>query len=184
MFVPPFFVPLYASSLGLSSATGAGLVAGFSFASGVGRIISGWLGDLIGPLNSLFMSLLLSGVSMMALWPLSTNLASMAAFVIINGLANGGFFSIMPTVVGNVFGSARVAVAMGMILTSWSGGYLLVSLLLPTHDCFCLWSFFYGDDTDSPRAHLSRVICSMRTGAKRRGSRPIGQPCSMLGPWL
>ncbi|PGH12478.1 hypothetical protein AJ79_04222 [Helicocarpus griseus UAMH5409] len=35
----------------------------------------------------------------------------------------------MPTVVGNVFGSARVSVAMGMIVTSWAGapiaGYIL-----------------------------------------------------------
>ena len=33
----------------------------------------------------------------------------------------------MPTVVGNVFGSARVSVAMGMIVSGWVGGYLLVS---------------------------------------------------------
>jgi hypothetical protein len=29
----------------------------------------------------------------------------------------------------SVFGSARVAVALSMILTSWIGGYLMVSLL-------------------------------------------------------
>lgn len=32
----------------------------------------------------------------------------------------------MPTVVANVFGSARAAVVMSMILTSWIGGYLMV----------------------------------------------------------
>jgi hypothetical protein len=37
-----------------------------------------------------------------------------------------GFFATMPTVLGNVFGSARVAVAMGMIVTGWAGGYLMV----------------------------------------------------------
>ncbi|KAK7423520.1 hypothetical protein QQX98_000977 [Neonectria punicea] len=31
----------------------------------------------------------------------------------------------MPTVVGNTFGSARVSVAMGMIVTGWVGGYLM-----------------------------------------------------------
>jgi hypothetical protein len=30
-------------------------------------------------------------------------------------------------VVGNTFGSLRVSVAMGMIVTGWAGGYLLVS---------------------------------------------------------
>jgi MFS family permease len=48
--------------------------------------------------------------------------------VIINGAANGGFFSTTPTVVGNVFGSRRVGVAMGMIVSGWAGGYLMVSI--------------------------------------------------------
>ena len=63
---------------------------------------------------------------MLALWPASTTLGPLAAFVVINGAANGGFFATMPTVVGNVFGSARVAVAMAMVVTSWGGGYLMV----------------------------------------------------------
>jgi len=126
LFVPPFFLPLYSASLGLSSSVGAGLVAGFNFASAVGRLICGFLCDAIGPLNTLFMSLILSAASMLVLWPISTSLGPLIAFVIINGAANGGFFSCMPTVVGEVFGSARVSVAMGMIVTGWVGGYLLV----------------------------------------------------------
>lgn len=63
---------------------------------------------------------------MLVIWPTSTSLAALAIFVIINGVANGGFFSVMPTVVGNVFGSQRVSVAMGMIVTGWGGGYLMV----------------------------------------------------------
>jgi MFS family permease len=31
----------------------------------------------------------------------------------------------MPTVVGSMFGSIRVSVALGMIVTSWGGGYLM-----------------------------------------------------------
>ena len=117
---------MYSHSLGLSSSTGAGLVAGFNFSSAVGRIACGFLCDILGPLNTLFLSLLLCGISMTALWPVSNSLASLIVFVIINGASNGGFFATMPTVVGNVFGSARVAVAMGMIVTGWAGGYLMV----------------------------------------------------------
>ena len=127
LLVPPFFLPLYSRSLGLSSSTGAGLLAGFNFSSAVGRILCGFLCDKFGPLNTLFSALLLSAVSMLALWPASTTLAPLAVFVVINGTANGGFFATMPTVVGNVFGSQRVSVAMGMIVTSWGGGYLLVN---------------------------------------------------------
>ncbi|KAI1823635.1 major facilitator superfamily transporter [Xylaria intraflava] len=125
LLVPPFFIPLFAHAIGLSSATGAGLLAGFNFSSAIGRIFSGILCDKIGPLNALFLALSLSAISMLAVWPVSTTLAPLAIFSVVNGLANGGFFSTMPTVVGNCFGSSRVAVAMGMIVTSWSGGYLL-----------------------------------------------------------
>lgn len=125
LFVAPFFLPLYARSIGQSSQVGAALVAGFNFSSAVGRILCGFMGDKLGPVNSLLSSLIVSAISMLVIWPVSTSLAPLIVFVVINGMGNGGFFAIMPTVVGNVFGSARVSVAMGMIVTGWTGGYLL-----------------------------------------------------------
>ncbi|KAM0263155.1 hypothetical protein ACHAQJ_001310 [Trichoderma viride] len=127
LLVPAFFIPLYSKTIGLSSSTGAGLLAGFNLSSAAGRILCGFLCDKIGSLNALFFSLLINGITMLALWPASTTLAPLAVFVVLNGAANGGFFSIMPTVVGNVFGSQRVSVAMAMIVTGWGGGYLMGS---------------------------------------------------------
>ena len=134
LLVPPFFLPLYANSLGLTSSVGAGLVAGFNFSSALGRLGCGFLSDSIGPINTLFMSFVLSAGSMLVLWPVSSTIGPLIAFVTINGAANSGSFSTMPAVVGSVFGSARVSVAMGMIVTGWTGGYLLVRdlLLKPT----------------------------------------------------
>lgn len=125
LFVPPFFLPLYSKSLGLSSATGAGLLAAFNFCSAVGRLGSGFACDKLGSLTTLFLTLILSSISLMVIWPLSNSIGPLVVFIIINGMANGGFFSTMPTVVGNVFGSARVGVAMGMIVSGWIGGYLM-----------------------------------------------------------
>ncbi|KAH8892997.1 major facilitator superfamily transporter [Thozetella sp. PMI_491] len=125
LFVAPFFLPMYSVSIGFSPSTGAALLAGFNFSSAVGRIMSGYFCDKLGPLNTLFTALLLTALSMLALWPTSTTLAPLIAFVIINGAANGGFFATMATVVGNTFGSARVAVAMGMVVTGWGAGYLM-----------------------------------------------------------
>ncbi|KAL4971881.1 major facilitator superfamily domain-containing protein [Aspergillus desertorum] len=121
LFVPPFFLPLYTSSLGMKSSVGAGVVAAFNFSSALGRLMCGFFCDILGPLNMLFLSLLLSAVSMLVLWPVSNSVAPLVAFVIINGMANGGFFSTMPTVVGNVFGSVRGAPIAGYILDA-SGG--------------------------------------------------------------
>ncbi|ATY63001.1 Major facilitator superfamily transporter [Cordyceps militaris] len=125
LYVPPFFLPLYANSLGFSSATGAGLVAGFTLSSAAGRVLCGHLCDLMGALNVLLTSLVLTAVSMLAIWPASTTLAPLALFVVINGLSNGGFFCTMPTVASNVFGSARVGAVMSIIITGWIGGYLM-----------------------------------------------------------
>ncbi|TVY21821.1 Aspyridones efflux protein apdF [Lachnellula arida] len=125
LFVPHFFLPLYSASLGLSPSAGAGLVAGFNFSSAVGRLCCGFLCDFMGPVNTLLLALFLSALSMLAIWPVSNSLGPLILFVIINGAANGGFFSTMPTVVGSVFGSRRVSVAMGMIVTGWGGGYLM-----------------------------------------------------------
>ncbi|KAJ2975159.1 hypothetical protein NQ176_g5674 [Zarea fungicola] len=127
LYVPPFFLPLYANSLGLSSSTGASLVAGFTLSSGIGRVLCGFGCDLIGATNVLFLSLLLTAVSMLALWPASTTIGPLALFVVVNGLSNGGFFGTLPTMAGNIFGSARVGVVVGMIITFWVGGYLLGS---------------------------------------------------------
>ncbi|KAG5660333.1 hypothetical protein KAF25_002939, partial [Fusarium avenaceum] len=127
LFVPPFFIPLYAKSIGLPSNVGAGLVAGFNFASALGRICCGLLCDRIGAMNVLFLSLVLIGLSNLVIWPFSTTLAPLIPFVILNGMANGGFFSTMPTVIGSVFGPSQVSIAMGMAVTGWAGGYLMGS---------------------------------------------------------
>lgn len=131
LFVPAFFLPLYTNSLGLPSSAGAGLVAAFNFCSAIGRLSCGFACDKLGPLNTLFLSLLLSSLSIFVLWPASSSIGPLIAFVIISGSANGGFFSTIPTVLGNVFGSARVSITMSMIVSGWLGGYLLVSYRLP-----------------------------------------------------
>ncbi|KAL1411846.1 hypothetical protein Q8F55_002817 [Vanrija albida] len=126
LFIPPFFIPLYARSLGLSPATGAATVAGFNFSSAVGRILTGFVSDrLLGPVNTLFAVLLITGLSLLALWPASVSLAPLVVFVVVNGISSGGYFAIMPTVVGSVLGMERLAVAFGMIVTGWTGGYLM-----------------------------------------------------------
>jgi MFS family permease len=122
----PVLVPLLSvNTLDIHSSDLITDSAAFNFSSAMGRIVCGLFSDMLGPLNTLFASLLLSAISLLALWPISSSLAPLIVFTIINGAANGGFFATMPTVVGNVFGSARVSLVMGMIVTGWTGGYLM-----------------------------------------------------------
>lgn len=127
LLVPAFFLPLYSSSLGLSAGTGAALLAGFKFSLHLLRASVGqgwtherdvWLsaGQRTGHIG--FVADLDHG------WPPSRLRGAERR------AANGGFFSTVPTVVGDVFGSARVVVALGMIVTGWAGGYLMVCFRL------------------------------------------------------
>lgn len=131
LFIPPYFLPLMAQGIGLSSSTGAALVGGFNACTAVGRFLSGWLSDSIGPLNMFLLAMALNAVSMLAIWPVSNSLASLVIFVMLNGLANGAFFTLYPVVVASTAArvehnhSGQVAIAMGMSITGWTGGYLM-----------------------------------------------------------
>ncbi|KAI0067283.1 MFS general substrate transporter [Artomyces pyxidatus] len=127
LLVPPFFIPLYANSLGTSTFLGSALLSVFNLSSAAGRVGFGLLCDKIGPISSLSFALVLSAVSMLAIWPVSGSVAPLVVFIVLNGAGNGGFFSTMPSVVGHMYGQARVANALAMVVTGWAFGYFLGS---------------------------------------------------------
>jgi MCP family monocarboxylic acid transporter-like MFS transporter 3 len=127
LFVPPYYLPLFAQSLRLSSSTGAALVAAFNACNAIGRFAGGPLCDKIGPMNTFVITMVLNAVSMLAIWPVSRTLTPLIIFAIVNGIANGAYFTVFPTVVAGIFGPGRAAVAMSMSISGWTFGYLLGS---------------------------------------------------------
>jgi MCP family monocarboxylic acid transporter-like MFS transporter 3 len=125
LFVPPYYLPLFARSIGLSSTTGAGLVAAFNACNAIGRFAAGPLCDKIGPLNMFVITMVLNAVSMLAIWPVSNSLGPLVVFAMLNGIANGSYFTTQPTVVAGIFGPGRATVAMSMSVTGWSFGYFM-----------------------------------------------------------
>ncbi|GAA5906385.1 hypothetical protein JCM6882_002715 [Rhodosporidiobolus microsporus] len=128
LFVTPFFLPLYGTSLGLSPSTSAFILAGFNLASAVGRMGFGLLADaVLGSLNALVLCLALVGVSTLVIWPVATTIAPLIAFAVINGLCAGGMFSLIPGTLASVFGTTRLNTIFSMIVSSWTFGYFLGS---------------------------------------------------------
>ncbi|KAI9147238.1 monocarboxylate transporter [Paramyrothecium foliicola] len=126
LFVPPFLLPLYATSVGLSSQKAAGLLAAWNLASAVGRIGMGFGADAyLGPVNSLIASLAIQAISTMALWPFASSLGLLIFFSILNGVGSGGFFSLMPVVIGAVFGDRQLSNVMSLLVTFWTFGYFM-----------------------------------------------------------
>ncbi|TWU72664.1 hypothetical protein ED733_002460 [Metarhizium rileyi] len=128
LFVPPFLLPLYVANIGFSGQTGAAILACWNLASALGRIGMGFGADVyLGPVNSLLLSLTVIGVSALALWPFASSLGLLVFFAVLNGIGSGGFFSLMPVVVGAVFGDSQLANVMSMLTTSWTFGYFMGS---------------------------------------------------------
>ena len=127
LFVPPFFLPLFAHSIGLSASTGAGIVAGFNACTAIGRFGAGFACDRFGSTNMLLLTMALNAVSMLAIWPVSNTIGPLVVFAAINGIANGAFFVTMPTAIGRMIGPGQAANGMGMAITGWTGGYLMGS---------------------------------------------------------
>jgi hypothetical protein len=120
--------------MGLSATSAAGLLAGFNLSSAAGRIGFGQIADYLGPINSLILALAWNAISLLVIWPVSTSLAPLIIFVVINGMCNGGFYSCIPTAVGSITDSSRLASAMGLLVTGWAGGYLMVSFRVPRRE--------------------------------------------------
>ena len=127
LFVPPYFLPLFAYSIGLSASAGAGIVAGFNACSAIGRFASGFACDKFGSTNMLLLTMALNAISMLAIWPVSDTIGPLIAFAAINGFTNGAFFVTMPTAVGRLMGPGQAGVGLGMAITGWTGGYLVGS---------------------------------------------------------
>jgi len=127
LFVPPYFIPLFANSIGLSTSTGAGLVAAFGFSTAIGRMVSGVACDKIGALNTLAITMLITAISMLAIWPVSNSLAPLIIFAAINGAGNGSFFVAMPTAIAALSGPGLASGAMSIGTSFWTPGYLLGS---------------------------------------------------------
>ncbi|KAH9057626.1 major facilitator superfamily domain-containing protein [Lactarius vividus] len=127
LLVPPFFIPLYANSVGASASLASGLLATFNLASAVGRVGFGVLGDSVGPITALVLALTVNALSMLTIWPASSSIAPLVAFIVINGFGSGGFFSLIPSVVGSVYGNTQTANALAMTVSGWAFSYFLGS---------------------------------------------------------
>ncbi|KAI9324266.1 major facilitator superfamily domain-containing protein [Zopfochytrium polystomum] len=123
IFVPPFFLPTYATSAGLDRSVGAALVAGYNLASGLGRILFGVLADsAFGPVSALGFALFLAAASILAIWTVSNSLATLILFLVVNGSSSGAILSLQPPVNAAIFGIHQAALTLSMTTSSRAFG--------------------------------------------------------------
>ena len=95
LYIPSFFLPTVAASIGLSSTTVAGVMACYNACMAVGRLGSGIACDKLGSTNMLLLTMTLNAVTMLAIWSVASTLTVLIVFAALNGIANGAFFVTM-----------------------------------------------------------------------------------------
>ncbi|KAI9159430.1 hypothetical protein H9P43_008792 [Blastocladiella emersonii ATCC 22665] len=123
--VPPYLLPTYvAKATPHSPAFASALLTVFNITSILGRVSMGVIADCIGNVTSLALSILASGVSVLTTWMLGgTSQAWLYIFAGIYGFSSGGFLSITPSCVAQLFGVATLASTLGLMTTSNIPGY-------------------------------------------------------------
>ncbi|KAJ2962869.1 hypothetical protein NQZ79_g2034 [Umbelopsis isabellina] len=116
--IPFFYLPAYATSIGLSDAQGSSLIAMISGCNFVGRITTGYIGDRIGRLNMLIIAMTISALCNLVIWPLSPFLSGLIAFSCIYGFFCGTYFTMMAAVTAYISKMERFPSAFSVFLMS------------------------------------------------------------------
>jgi predicted MFS family arabinose efflux permease len=118
LFIPPFFLPLFASSVGPSTSAGGGLVGSVGAATVVGRILGGWTCDKIGTSNILMTTCFVNSINVLVIWLVSTTSPPLFVFALANGCANDSFFVSLPTAVA-VVAAQSAAASIALMIFLW-----------------------------------------------------------------
>lgn len=117
-FVPLTFLPEFSASLGYTAAFGAALLAINNGLNAFSRVFMGFVGDFAGRQNTLIFTSIASALTVLAFWLVSATSSSTGpwiAFVVMYGLLGGGYASLFPTTVIEVFGRQAYASVNGFI---------------------------------------------------------------------
>ncbi|KAI9496140.1 major facilitator superfamily domain-containing protein [Zychaea mexicana] len=93
-YIPYFFLPSYATWVGLSPSEGSSLVAVSSAVNFAGRIVAGILADRFGLVNINSLFLMISGLSTLLIWTFAYDFGTLMAFSVIFGFFCGSYFSL------------------------------------------------------------------------------------------
>ncbi|KAG0736776.1 hypothetical protein G6F57_004387 [Rhizopus arrhizus] len=113
---PAYFLPSYATHLGLSSYQGALILSVGSGLNAIGRTLSGLLADYIGHVNVVILYCTLSGLSCLLVWTFATNFETLLAFSIIYGFFGGAFITLTPAIIMLVTGYEKFETGISVFL--------------------------------------------------------------------
>ncbi|KAG2220100.1 hypothetical protein INT45_005861 [Circinella minor] len=115
-YIPFFFLPSYATWLGLSANDGSSLIAIGSALNFVGRILAGILADRFGLVNVNIIFLFISGLCTLLIWTFAYSFGTLMAYSAVFGCFSGSYFSLVSPITLNILGSDRFPSGLSIVL--------------------------------------------------------------------
>ncbi|KAI8393540.1 major facilitator superfamily domain-containing protein [Radiomyces spectabilis] len=115
-FVPYFFVPSYASYIGLTPSQSSVLIAVMSAANFTGRVVVGQIGDMIGRLNADIIFTFICGLSNLLIWNFAYSYGVLMAFSVIFGLTCGSYFALMSPITATILGMEKYPTGLSVLM--------------------------------------------------------------------
>ncbi|CAO0791362.1 unnamed protein product [Mucor circinelloides] len=115
-FVPFFFLPAYATQLGLSDSQGSSLIAVCSAMNFVGRLASGVLADRAGRINSNITFNSLTTISCFFIWTFAFDYGSLMGFAVVFGFGCGSYVTLMSPISASLLGMEKLASGLSLLM--------------------------------------------------------------------
>ncbi|KAI9345780.1 major facilitator superfamily domain-containing protein [Pilaira anomala] len=115
-FVPLFFIPAYATYLGLSDSQGSSIISVCSAMNCIGRLVVGYLADRIGKLNANIIFQLITAASCLLIWTFAFDYPAMMGFGIVYGFACGSYFALMSPISVEILGMEKFPSGLSLLL--------------------------------------------------------------------
>ncbi|KAG2193418.1 hypothetical protein INT47_006615 [Mucor saturninus] len=115
-FIPYFFVPAYATSIGLTASQGSTLIAVMSASNFIGRIMVGYIGDRIGRLNSNIIFTFGSSFSTLFVWTFANSFGALIAYSVLFGFFCGAYFAMMTPITAAILKPEQYSTGVSMLL--------------------------------------------------------------------
>lgn len=115
-FVPYFYLPSYATYIGLSDSQGSAVVSVSAAGNFVGRITIGYLGDRIGKVNSNLIFTVITSLSSFLIWTFANSYGTLMAYAIVFGLTSGAFFAQVSPITASILGMEKFPSGLSLML--------------------------------------------------------------------
>ncbi|CEI97697.1 hypothetical protein RMCBS344292_11824 [Rhizopus microsporus] len=115
-FIPYFFLPSYATYVGLTETQGSALVTVSAAGNFVGRVAIGFLADRIGKINSNLIFVIITSLSSFLIWTFANSYGSLMAFSVVFGLTSGAYFAQISPITASILGMKQLSSGLSLLL--------------------------------------------------------------------